>query len=256
MTLQKLEQHEIKEKLNDLNDWLSANDRKEILKNFPEVLNFQSPAKEDIFNALSLFKPEETRVLILGQDPYPNKDKATGFAFLQNNNKTDDSLSNILKTIKSLDDTLENILEEIENLKKPLDETSDENNETEYVNWVKNNKVLLLNTSLTYESKDKPHFKYWKDFIRQIITKLLTCNNDKLVVFLWGEKAKTAFHDVVYNNKISRNLLVLSTSHPSNQGFKYGFSYEAPNHFIVCNDFLGKDAVNWKSLLEIYPENN
>lgn len=155
-----------------------------------------SPDINDIFNAFSLFPIEETRVLILGQDPYSNKAKAHGFAFSVANGKRDASLLNIFKALCGY-----------------IACGKVKNWNTNLETWARDNKILLLNTALTYqnlypdkkkkelskEEKQKQnkcqeeHLNAWSHFIKQVINKLLTCNNTKLVIFLWGGPAQKTF---------------------------------------------------------------
>ncbi len=235
------------------NNWMSEDNFIKFVDN-NEIKNCidkcTSPATEDIFNAFDGLTPESTRVLILGQDPYPSG-KGTGYAFLLNQTVTEnDSLYYILKAIKS--DF------------SPTEITNKQNVEEQYKAWAKENKVLLLNTALTHEKGNKTeHQNKWEYFIKLIIKNLLTTGDNKLVVFLWGDDARKLFHNVIFNketdiiNDISRNLFVLATSHPSKNynAYKKGFCYEAPNHFKACNKFLGKNSVNWGNLLNIYAQN-
>lgn len=225
-----------------------------------------SPAKKDIFNAFDGLTPESTRVLILGQDPYPpNRDgsiKATGYAFLQNpeDKKRDDSLNNILLAIYQYEDT------------QPKRENT--NNYEDYKKWTENNKVLLLNTSLTYEKHPDWNKKYenegekstrkreikelrekhqeaWKPFIQNVIKTLILSTD--LVVFLWGEEAQKIFLDCINSISIEKKLLILKSTHPSNRNEDAKNKFlEDKNHFAICNEFLGNNSADWKKLCEIY----
>lgn len=214
-----------------------------------EDKNIQEKIKT-IFNAFTLFPISETQILILGQDPYPNAERAHGLAFSFGDNKipADDSLLNIFNAIQKYNSYNE----------KPIEEW---NTNLEY--WAKTNKVLLLNTALTYckEIKKDDRMDAWRPFVKQIIINLLNKNeeNNKLVIFLWGGSARKLFNETIfdkkmkqYPNKINRNILVLSTSHPSNNydAVYKGFCYEAPNHFKACDDFLCENI--WKN----FPDNN
>lgn len=208
-----------------------------------------------IFKALTLFKPKETRILIIGQDPYPNQKRAHGlaFSFGDNSKPADDSLLNIYKAIEECK-RANNV-----KIEKKITEW-----DTNLEKWATTNKVLLLNTALTYNKKDKKENRIadWKPFINEIILNLLKVKKGrKLVVFLWGDDARKLFHKIIYNEKDntneienidSNNILVLSTSHPSNnyKAVYKGFCYEAPNHFKACDEFL-EDKV-WLD----FPENN
>ena len=155
-----LTSNEIIEKLNNINnEWLK--DIKLTKKQLEDIISCinscTSPKKEDIFKAFSLFNPSETRVLILGQDPYPDNDKyrvlhygkrAHGLAFSFKNGQepAEDSLLNIFKAI----DIYKN--EEAEN----FSDIYAWNTNLEI--WARNNKILLLNTALTYCDKMNIYF--------------------------------------------------------------------------------------------------
>ena len=253
----------------------------EISEDIISCINVAStPAKKDIFNAFkigesgNIITPEDVRILIIGQDPYPDSKRAHGlaFSFANGEDSADDSLLNIFKAIKAYKDktNFDSIFNE--DITGKNDENKRWNTNLEV--WAKNNGVLLLNTALTYEQTElykdaerktkqqkkeidnaqkkiyTKHKNVWKNFFNNIITTLLTYNNKKFVVFLWGRKAEKAYYDAIKNLKIKKDLLVLTTSHPSPQGVKYGFKNDAPNHFKACDEFL-KDKV-WLN----FPENN
>ena len=60
---------------------------------YPEYIN--------IFNCFKHFKLYETKVVILGQDPYHNINQACGISFGVNNNKPPPSLKNIIKELNT-----------------------------------------------------------------------------------------------------------------------------------------------------------
>ncbi len=207
------------------------------------------PKQEDIFNAFDKLTPKTTKVLILGQDPYPDEGRAHGYAFSFGDNKrpAEDSLLNIFKALQAY--KTNQAFDKIEN-------SEVESWGTNLATWANNNGILLLNTALTYESKEKTdtHIEAWRPFIKEVIKKLLTCSNDKLVIFLWGDKAKATFFNLIKEKKtymsITREMLVLISNHPSNSSVNRGgnFPILAPNHFRACNDFLGKDAIKWEDI--------
>lgn len=154
-----------------------------------------------IFRAFSLFKPKETKVLIMGQDPYPSikyPNMADGLAFSQNREGkyAVESLLNIFKAIKAYqykeNDKLIKYFCDIEQEEVPWN--------TNLKKWAKNNGILLLNTALTHENDDKDtvklHRNTWEKFIQQVIKKLINrklCKKEKLAVFLWGKDAQETF---------------------------------------------------------------
>ena len=234
------------------------------------IANCTSPDKKDIFKAFTIFKPEETRILILGQDPYPNAEKAQGLAFSHDKwKKIDASLANIFKAIKDYQ------LKNDNNINKEIKW------ETDLTTWASNNGVLLLNTSLTYKQKKlfSQHKNAWKPFFDTIINKVLELENKKLAIFLWGVPAQQSFYKSIKGHQFKEKFLnqldnneksnieeeklvnknkpieigyirIFITSHPSPQGVYRGFKDNAPNHFKACDEFL-EDKV-WLD----FPENN
>ena len=261
----------------NLISWLNNKDIEKILKNndLIECINScTSPrkSKEDgeiteadlklIFKAFSLFKPDETKVLILGQDPYPDG-KGTGFAFLLNQKVTGrDSLYYILKAIKGNKNFQPKEIEKQDNEK--------------ILKWVKDNKILLLNTALTHENPNedtkKTHRKAWKDFIDLVIKKLLEKNN-ALVIFAWGNDARDCiFRNIKIKDKskrkkelkvdISDNIKMFYCYHPTpiNENNpkidpNLKCSEAARNQFKECNENLKNNneiEIDWAGLLNIY----
>ena len=285
---------DIENEINKLryNKWLPA--EFEISEDIKEcIANCTSPDKKDIFKAFTLFKPEETRILILGQDPYPNPERAHGLAFsFENSKPADDSLLNIYKAIEEC--------KKANNVKieKEITEWA-----TNLEKWATTNKVLLLNTALTHENTDestiKKHTNAWEPFVKQIISNLINSKintkdtqNNELAVFLWGKSAQNIFfqslnneifwNSIIFNtnlaafknknkkqfNKVSlvhqcSNLQLTSTIkmyltyHPSNRypkGAK-NFINDSPNHFKACDDFLGRNK-DGEYTWKNFPEKN
>ncbi len=220
-----------------------------------------SPVFENIFNALKLVPYESVKILILGQDPYPNPLHAHGLAFSSKNPTTPGSLRNIFKALDSVYGS--NLVEKKNNDLTP---------------WAEHG-VLLLNTSLTYknvsddnlamkdnkknQSKEKAfHMSVWAPFVDIIIKKLLM-RDKKLVMLLWGGDAwnivlknikKLGLSiDEQPNGKVvlqNSNILILHTDHPSQVKINLGgkFLEQAPQHLVECDKFLGADKINWTNL--------
>lgn len=62
------------------------------------------PNQSDIFNAFDGLRPQDVKVLIIGQDPYPDEAKAHGLAFSYNNGEipAEDSLLNIFRKSRKM----------------------------------------------------------------------------------------------------------------------------------------------------------
>lgn len=244
------------------NEWFTESELENILT--PEIQNCikecSRPQPKEVFNAFDGLKPQDVKVLIIGQDPYPDIERAHGLAFSFKNGELipEDSLKNIFEKLKK--------------------ELNIENTYTNLTCW-KNQQVLLLNTSLTYKKADdkkeqgniqKQHLKHWDGFINEVLKKLTTTkkkNNQPLVVMLWGRKANElkefVYRGVEQEKKYSEenpNILVLRSSHPSNlyqassrkiySGDVTAFNDDDYKPFIDCNKFLEKynqTPINWKT---------
>jgi uracil-DNA glycosylase len=59
------------------------------------------PNREKVFRCFSYFSLIETKIVILGQDPYPNKDDACGLAFsVERKTKLPKSLKNMFDELE------------------------------------------------------------------------------------------------------------------------------------------------------------
>lgn len=179
------------------------------------------PAKK-VFYALRETSYKDTRVVILGQDPYHGEGEANGLCFSVNEGiKMPPSLNNIYKEL--------------------YNDLGIARNSTDLSDWAKNG-VLLLNSVLTVE-KDKPaSHKWigWEEFTDSIIKKLN--EKDEPVVFiLWGNFAKSKAKYIT-----NPKHLVISSSHPSPFSVNYGFFGSKP--FSRTNKFLkdnGLKEIEW-----------
>lgn len=183
------------------------------------------PKEEDIFKCFQYFNIKETKVVILGQDPYHKKNQANGLCF-GSNYKQPPSLKNIAAELSG-------------NLNINLQDYT-------LTSWAEQG-VLLLNTALTVEEK-KPgsHIKLWNKFTSSIIDELN--NLDESIIFVaWGAYA----HEKLKNINIEKHYLIIS-SHPSPLSvFRQYKTYPAfynSNPFSKINDILkniGKEIINW-----------
>ncbi len=180
------------------------------------------PHMNDIFNAFKYTSYENTKVVILGQDPYINENEAHGLSFsVKHGVKTPPSLKNVYKEIEGdLGITLDNH----GNLEK----------------WAKQG-VLLLNTTLTVRSKSSASHKGngWETFTDNVI-KIINQKKEPVVFLLWGNPAK-AKAELITN----KNHLVLLAAHPSPlaRGAFFG-----SKHFSKTNEFLTKnnqEIIDW-----------
>lgn len=209
--------------INNIGDWskqLIEINNENYLKNLSIFLNKEINLKKIIYPPKSLwFKAFEyssfvnTKVVIIGQDPYHQKNQAEGLSF---------SVTEEVRTPPSL----KNIFKELSN---DLDINIPQNGSLK--SWAKQG-VLLLNTILTVE-KNKPlsHAKKgWEEFTDYVI-KVISNNKKNVVFILWGSYAqkKEKFID-------SNKHLVLKASHPSPLSAYNGFF--GCKHFSKTNKYL------------------
>ena len=192
---------------------------------------FSTPQKDDVFNAFKLTEFEDVKVLILGQDPYPNPEHAHGLAFSSRAEKCPASLKNIFTVINK------NFDKDFVFYKWEL------------TSWAEQG-VFLLNTALTFydEKHQNKILKLWKPFIDLVLEKLAN-KKEPLVGMLWGNKAiERAL--LTFENR--ENVLILTASHPSPLGANKGDNaFMNCNHFKICNEFLKGNNLNeidWFSL--------
>ena len=173
------------------------------------------PKQENIFRCFNYFNIQDTRVVILGQDPYHGENQATGLCFDTNNNKKPPSLKNIFKVLKK---------------------------ETNLENWAKQG-VLMLNTSLTVlENRPGVHIKYWLPFTKQIL-EYINKNCENVIFVCWGAFAYNLIQNIEVN--LEKHTIYVS-SHPSPLSFKRPLQEFPP---FITSDIFNK--INEKLLKPI-----
>ncbi|CEN88260.1 Uracil-DNA glycosylase (UDG) [[Clostridium] sordellii] len=182
------------------------------------------PNMYDIFNALKYTSYKDTKVLILGQDPYHGENQAHGLAFsVKPGVKTPPSLLNMYKELNS-----------------------------EYGCFIPNNGflvpwteqgVLLLNTALTVRAHEANSHKGkgWEIFTDNII-KLLNERQDPVIFVLWGNNARS-------KKKLidTQKHYIIESAHPSPLSASRGFFGSKP--FSKINEILislGKTPIDWQ----------
>ena len=176
------------------------------------------PPKDYIFNALKLTNYENTKVVIVGQDPYHGENQAHGLSF------------SVQKGIK-LPPSLQNIYKELESdlgIKPRLD--------GDLTGWAKQG-VLLLNAVLTVE-KDKAgsHRNWGWELLTDYIIKVLNKKDSPIVFILWGNFAKEKAK-LITNPK---HFIIISP-HPSPFSAYSGFFGSKP--FSKTNNYLNKNNI-------------
>ena len=149
------------------------------------------PPEDRVFRVFRMCRPENIKAVILGQDPYHEKEQADGLAFsYSGDGKIPPSLRNIFGELMG---------------KNNLDYSSD------LSGWVEKG-VFLLNSILTVrEGKALSHAgKGWEIFTTEVI-KFITKKKAGICFILWGKYAQEK------EQYIERKLLhhIIRSSHPS-----------------------------------------
>lgn len=151
-----------------------------------------SPSKGEVFKVFNLCEYDNLKVVIIGQDPYPQPGVATGIMFGNNG----ESLSPSLQVIKDA-------------LLDPRNPGFD-SYYFDYTleSWVRQG-VLMLNSALTVEvNKVGSHTMLWRKFISSFIEKVSNANNGMIFVLL-GAQAKT------FKPYINKSCRIIEENHPA-----------------------------------------
>jgi uracil-DNA glycosylase len=212
-------------------DWAKAMEVVEVeihkmgdfLRNEAKEKRYYLPFPKNIFNAF--YVPlNDVKVLIVGQDPYPNMNHPIGLAFAVN------------KNVKPLPPSLVNIYKELKN-----DLGINNYEHGDLTNWTKQG-VMLLNRVLTVRVgiPNSHKNKGWEK-ITETAIKILNNRDKPLVAILWGNNART-LKNIFTNPKIK----IIESAHPSPLSAQYGFFGSEPfsktNNFLLNNNL---DPIDW-----------
>ena len=184
------------------------------------------PDMYDIFNALRYTSFENTRAVIIGQDPYHGPGQAHGLCFS-------------VKKGVPLPPSLVNIYKEItDDLGVAMPQHGD------LTGWARQG-VLLLNTVLTVRAgqPNSHKDKGWEIFTDRVISEL-DRKETPVVFLLWGANAEKKAR--VITNPIHKKLI---TVHPSPLSAYRGFF--GCRHFSKVNKILsesGQEPIKWDEL--------
>lgn len=187
-----------------------AEDRRSILPPAPLV-----------FSALDACPPQQTRVIILGQDPYPTPGHAQGLAF------------SVAPGVRPLPRSLVNIYREM------TDDLGACPSDGDLRFWAQQG-VLLLNTALTVPAHAAgAHAKLgWSALAEQVLARL---NDRPRAALLWGAHAQQFAPLLTHPDH-----LILRSAHPSPLSARRGFFGSRP--FSRVNAWLkamGHRPINW-----------
>jgi len=185
-----------------------------------------TPLKEDLFNALDATPFDDVKVVLMGQDPYPAQDLATGLAF------------SIPKGVKKYPSTLLNILKEYR------DDTHHPDPRTGDLSPWADRGVLLWNSipSCGNGVSSSHAWPEWTLLTKEIVERLSV--RGAVFCFLGG-RAREYGRFVVDQSKNR----IIETSHPSPMG-KFGrLPFLGSRIFTTINvklRELGKEPIDWR----------
>ncbi len=179
------------------------------------------PEFQEIFKCFSFFNISETKVVLLGQDPYHNYGEAMGLSFsVRNGIKIPSSLRNMFKELNS--------------------DLSVIRTSTDLTDWAKQG-VLLLNTYLTViHNQPKSHASLGWEKLTDYLIQYIDENVDNVVFILMGNEAKKKKRLIKKSNNI------IEIVHPSGLSASRGFFgcklYSKVNEMLnKCN----KEIIKW-----------
>lgn len=206
-------------------------DVSKILDEQERIYGSYYPLKKDIFAAFQRTKLSDVKVVILGQDPYPQTisvngksvARAVGFSFS-------------VRKEDSIPSSLRNIYIELANSVRGFT-TPDHGCLEEWTNQG----VLMLNSCLTIRpGSPGSHGDIWLGFINKVFRAIAEVN-PYCIFLLWGREAQKI------KPMLGERSIVLEAAHPSGLSARRGFF--GCNHFNQVNHYLilqGKVGINWK----------
>lgn len=189
------------------------------------------PAKENVFRALDLVSPENVKIIVVGQDPYPTPGNAHGLSF---------SVDRTAKIPASLKTIFAELERSIEGWVKPAS--------GDLQAWAAQG-VLLLNSILTVRSREPMSHAGigWEKFTRAVLEHA-QARASFIVFILWGAKAAAIADPIIDPAK----HFVIRGSHPSRMAqnrMPPERKFVGNGHFVEANRLLasrGRDPIDWR----------
>ena len=182
------------------------------------------PPGPQIFHAFDACPFDQTKVVILGQDPYHGRGQAHGLSF---------SVAHGVRTPPSLQNIFKELHDDLPTIPPAPDGNLDR--------WAQQG-VLLLNATLTVRAGEPGSHqkKGWEQFTDAVIQKISDLK-EHVVFILWGAYAQKKGEIID-----GRKHLVLKAAHPSPYAADKGFFGSRP--FSKANAYLeqhGEAPIQW-----------
>jgi len=181
------------------------------------------PERDAILKAFALTPPDQVKVIILGQDPYPTIGHAMGLAF------------SVQPDVKPLPKSLQNIFKELH------DDVGVQRTNGDLTDWAQQG-VLLLNTSLTVVAgAPQSHATIGWGALTNEVIQYLNDNYTNLVFILWGKHAQ---QKGIYVD--AQKHLIIQSPHPSplsaHRGFFGSKCFSQTDKYLIDH---GKVPIDW-----------
>lgn len=178
-----------------------------------------TPKVNDSFNAFIKCPLDQLKVVIIGQDPYPQLGVADGLAFsCSNTHIAQPSLRYMLNAINETVDVPDGYTTNADNY--------------DLSRWAEQG-VLLLNTALTTRlNKPGSHRDLWKPFMVTVLD-FIFWNKPGIIYILLGKEAES------WESIIGDSNYILKASHPASAAYAKAQTWDSNNVFITTNKILG-----------------
>jgi len=225
---QKLDLEEIKDKLytrlensgwsTKLRSFIYSAEFDKIITDLARLSNdgrrFTPPLKQ-MFRAFEVCPVNDLKVVILGQDPYPQIGVADGIAF---------SCSNT----KELQPSLKYLLDEVN---RSVYNGHPGSLDPDLTRWAEQG-VLLINTAFTTTvGKIGQHYNIWKPFLAYLFD-YLTWNEAGLVYAYMGKQAQE------WSEAVNDNNYKFFVSHPASAAYNKQERWNSDNLFVKVNEVV------------------
>jgi uracil-DNA glycosylase len=207
---------------------------KPVLKSFIESSDFESiilqlirltkdgkrftPPLKDIFRAFEECPYDKLKIVVVGQDPYPQFETADGIAF--SCSKTGELQPSLSYMLNEVNLTVYN--------------GHPESTDVDLKRW-SNQGMLLLNTAMTTTvGKIGQHYNIWKPFIAYVFDHLTWTTNGLVYIYL-GKQAQT-WAEVVSDNNYKFML-----SHPASAAYNSEPKWDSANVFVETKNIIKKN---------------
>jgi uracil-DNA glycosylase len=176
-----------------------------------------TPKLSQMFRAFEECPVDQLKVVIIGQDPYPQFGVADGIAFsCSNTNEAETSLKFMLDEIN-----------------RHVYKGHPGSLDPDLTRW-SNQGVLMLNTALsTTVGKIGQHYSIWQPFLAYLFD-YLTWNINGIVYVYMGKEAKT------WSDSVNENNYKFYVSHPASAAYAGDKIWDSQNVFNEVNKLIEK----------------